>query len=97
MSMHVYMLLLVVHDFLKNNFCMTSSQLRTARDLKRSELCELEQWVRIEHPFKALVILLSILSPPRIKEEIDDDGYYKEDYKPLKRPREDDEWVAFVV
>ncbi|KAJ6661084.1 hypothetical protein lerEdw1_016885, partial [Lerista edwardsae] len=30
-------------------------------------------------------------SPPRIKEEIDDDGYYKEDYKPLKRPREDDD------
>ncbi|KAM3841492.1 DNA topoisomerase 1 isoform 1-T1 [Vipera latastei] len=27
-------------------------------------------------------------SPPRIKEEIDDDGYYKEDYK---RPREDDD------
>ncbi|XP_044296336.1 DNA topoisomerase 1 isoform X1 [Varanus komodoensis] len=30
-------------------------------------------------------------SPPRIKEEMDDDGYYKEDYKPLKRPREDDD------
>ncbi|XP_066479721.1 DNA topoisomerase 1 [Tiliqua scincoides] len=30
-------------------------------------------------------------SPPRIKEEIDDDGYFKEDYKPLKRPREDDD------
>ncbi|XP_061487476.1 DNA topoisomerase 1 [Rhineura floridana] len=30
-------------------------------------------------------------SPPRTKEEMDDDGYYKEDYKPLKRPREDDD------
>ncbi|ETE72289.1 DNA topoisomerase 1, partial [Ophiophagus hannah] len=30
----------------------------------------------------------STYSPPRIKEEIDDDGYYKEDYK---RPREDDD------
>uniref|UniRef100_U3JSR3 DNA topoisomerase I n=1 Tax=Ficedula albicollis TaxID=59894 RepID=U3JSR3_FICAL len=34
-------------------------------------------------------------SPPRIKDEPDDDGFYtspKEDSKPLKRPREDDEW-----
>ncbi|RMB95629.1 hypothetical protein DUI87_27741 [Hirundo rustica rustica] len=33
-------------------------------------------------------------SPPRIKDEPDDDGFYappKEDSKPLKRPREDDE------
>ncbi|XP_060628213.1 DNA topoisomerase 1 [Anolis sagrei] len=30
-------------------------------------------------------------SPPRIKEEVDDNGYFKEDYKPLKRPREDDD------
>lgn len=36
----------------------------------------------------------SFCSPPRIKDEPDDDGFYaspKEDSKPLKRPREDDE------
>lgn len=36
----------------------------------------------------------SFCSPPRIKNKPDDDGFYaspKEDSKPLKRPREDDE------
>ncbi|OWK03212.1 hypothetical protein Celaphus_00007979 [Cervus elaphus hippelaphus] len=34
-------------------------------------------------------------SPPRIKDEPEDDGYFappKEDIKPLKRPRDEDEW-----
>uniref|UniRef100_A0A8C9UF39 DNA topoisomerase I n=1 Tax=Serinus canaria TaxID=9135 RepID=A0A8C9UF39_SERCA len=38
-------------------------------------------------------------SPPRIKDEPDDDGFYaspKEDSKPLKRPREDDE-ILFIL
>ncbi|KAH0619087.1 hypothetical protein JD844_018747 [Phrynosoma platyrhinos] len=36
-------------------------------------------------------LIFLLFSPPRIKEEMDDDGYYREDYKPLKRPREDDD------
>uniref|UniRef100_A0A8C0B937 DNA topoisomerase I n=1 Tax=Buteo japonicus TaxID=224669 RepID=A0A8C0B937_9AVES len=39
----------------------------------------------------------SFFSPPRIKDEPDDDGFYaspKEDSKPLKRPREDDDLLV---
>ena len=35
-----------------------------------------------------------LFSPPRIKDEPEDDGYFappKEDIKPLKRPRDEDE------
>uniref|UniRef100_A0A8B9TYT8 DNA topoisomerase I n=1 Tax=Anas zonorhyncha TaxID=75864 RepID=A0A8B9TYT8_9AVES len=41
---------------------------------------------------------ISFCSPPRIKDEPDDDGFYaspKEDSKPLKRPREDDDTFSW--
>uniref|UniRef100_A0A8C0EX01 DNA topoisomerase I n=1 Tax=Bubo bubo TaxID=30461 RepID=A0A8C0EX01_BUBBB len=49
--------------------------------------------LKLEPPFFA-----SFCSPPRIKDEPDDDGFYaspKEDSKPLKRPREDDDFKTF--
>uniref|UniRef100_A0A8B9G1H9 DNA topoisomerase I n=1 Tax=Amazona collaria TaxID=241587 RepID=A0A8B9G1H9_9PSIT len=45
----------------------------------------------------AASFLCCFCSPPRIKDEPDDDGFYaspKEDSKPLKRPREDDDVKA---
>uniref|UniRef100_A0A8B9TDQ6 DNA topoisomerase I n=2 Tax=Anatinae TaxID=2068716 RepID=A0A8B9TDQ6_ANAPL len=47
-------------------------------------------------PFRTTFI--SFCSPPRIKDEPDDDGFYaspKEDSKPLKRPREDDDTFSW--
>uniref|UniRef100_A0A8C6JLP2 DNA topoisomerase I n=1 Tax=Melopsittacus undulatus TaxID=13146 RepID=A0A8C6JLP2_MELUD len=48
--------------------------------------------------FKARATFLCFFcSPPRIKDEPDDDGFYaspKEDSKPLKRPREDDDLLV---
>lgn len=44
--------------------------------------------------FRNSLTSLFFFSPPRIKDEPEDDGYFappKEDIKPLKRPREEDE------
>lgn len=44
--------------------------------------------------FPNSLVFFFLFSPPRIKDEPEDDGYFaphKEDIKPLKRPREEDE------
>lgn len=44
--------------------------------------------------FQHSLTIFFLFSPPRIKDEPEDDGYFappKEDMKPLKRPRDEDE------
>uniref|UniRef100_A0A8B9FXI7 DNA topoisomerase I n=1 Tax=Amazona collaria TaxID=241587 RepID=A0A8B9FXI7_9PSIT len=65
------------------------------RTAVKSEHC---CWFPRDFFFEAAAsFLCCFCSPPRIKDEPDDDGFYaspKEDSKPLKRPREDDDVKA---